>query len=1104
MRHLLLAALLASFMAPTSAQEPSGGRLVRFQVEEGTRMNPDLSPDGRRIVFDLLGGIYTMPATGGPAVLLTDEDSINYRPALSPDGSRIAWLSERSGTLNVWVMDADGANAINVTQQDALERPKRHRFFITPTWTPDGRAIVVSTASEITYYGSDDVLRFEVPARASSMSTSPAPAESLVNRAPLDPLTRPIRTAQRGPFPGEGIEHRFSADGSTLFFSRRTSVGRINGERIMPQWQIGTLDLHSRRIGTLTDAALGAFSPAPSPDGRWLVYAQRDTADAGLRLRDLRDGTERWLVFPLDRDSVENWHTEGLISRVSFASDSRSIVTSFDGKLWRVGIPGGERQQIPFSADIVRRIAPGSRTELRLHDEPRIKTRQIEDPTLSPDQRLLAFSAMNRIWIMDVRSGRVWRATLAATSTENHPAWSPRGDRLVFAGFDTASRRGHLFEVQVGSKPLQAKAITKSNGYYSRPSYTPDGKALVAVRADVSDDVVFGGFKSAQLVLQPLHPGEQSTIAHVTPGRGYIRPQLLQAEPGRVFYYEPGSGLVSVSLTGGEDSDRRIYLRVRGLGMQKGDPQGATIADAIIDPSGQRLLLWSLHEQFGTIFTAPLDRARHSNDPQRAPVIEYDSIGRDGLTQVSGVAGGVQPFWSGSVANFLLGSTVFQASGERATQRFEIDLDIPTRRGVPPLLLTNARIVTMKGDEVIERGDILIRDKRIEALGPSGSIAAPAAHRIDLTGATIVPGLIDIHAHETSQSLLAPPDSGEWLLANRLAYGVTTVFDPASEPTLFKNADLVEAGDWAGARTLAIGPELVPFRQLGSLDDARELVRRNSRYYPAAAVKSYDIGGSLNRRWIVQAAREQHINVAVESEGSFNYTLSLAQEGHQHLAHGFAMPVYQDFRKLMIAADAGVCFQFGTLRGEGGPSSHFYFLQHELDRNDPKLNRFMPAAFQYGWWRHISIDPEDNVFRYYSQRLASYVEEGGRIAVADHGTFLGLGMHWELLALGNAMSPRLALRAATSDAAYIIGVAADLGTLEPGKKADLIVLNANPLQNLRAISDQRHVMRDGELFDASTLEQLWPEKKPAFAPWWREARPTVRPDAKRSGGVNPF
>lgn len=1111
----LAAAGLFVFVSPAMPVSPT---LIEFETGEGTRMCVDVSPDGRQIVFDLMGAIYLLPASGGRAKAISDERDVSYRPKFSPDGTRIAFLSERSGTLNIWVMNADGSAPVMISAQDARERPKRRRFFITPEWTSDGKYVAAAVASDLTYYGADDIELFPVPSSGETQhSVAAQTPRSLLGRAPLDPVQRPIRTAMRAPFPGEGIEPSFSADGSRMYYSVRTSKGRINGEKIMPQYQVGALDLASGTRAILTDQPLGAFSPSLSPDGRWLVYAARDAADAGLRLRDLESGTDRWLIFPIDRDAIEDWHTEGLINTVSFFPDSRSVATSFGGKLWRIDIPSGKVSPIAFSASVRRWLAPSTRTRLSLADGASLRTHYIEYPSLSPDGRRLAFGALNKVWVMDFPHGRPRRLTRARAIAEFHPAWSPDGSRIIYATFSIAEKAGAVMEAAIDS-PNEPRTMTKRSGFYSMPRYTPDGTRIIAVRADVTDELLYSGMSSASIVA--FAPGTpMREIAWVTPGDSFIRPQMIEAEPHRVFFFEPGTGFASAALDGdvnqsigtrpADVTDRRVYLSITGLGMQGGDPEGRQIMDAVLSNDGRQILLWAAHDSFGAIYSVDFDHRRFASpDGGTQPLSVRRAADPSSVEAkaISGVAGGAFPFWSRSgQAFYLIADQGFRGSSRAAPQSaFKIAVQEPMRSGVPPTLLTNARVITMEGDRVFEHGEILIEGKRIVSIGPAGSHRSRVAPRVfDLEGASVMPGLIDTHAHANSPPPTAPPDVGGWQLINRLAYGVTTVLDPAPALSLFRDADLIATGASIGPRVLSAGPIFEPFVLLSSPKEALELVRRNLKY-GAGAIKSYDVGGTLNRAWMAEAARREGVNVVVESEGSFNYTLSLILEGHGHLAHGFAVPIYRDMREMLSRSGVAVSYQFGTLRGEGGPSSIFHFLDHEFSWTDAKLRRYLPPAHDYAWWRRITIDPRDQVFSYYSRFLGQAVKEGAHIALGDHGTYLGLGMYWELLAYGSAMPAHQALRAVTIDAAYALGLEHEIGSLGAGKRADLIVVDGDPTHDLRAISKIRYVMRDGELFEADTLRQLWPQERPRPQPWWSVQEPELRQGGERSGGVSPF
>src|SRR5499425_1658451 len=123
--HALTAAVVAhaTVSATALAQRGGGGggrggigdtlslptpRPLKFTTDEGTWMSVDVSPDGRTLVFDLLGDLYTVPITGGSATRITSGQAFDAMPSFSPDGRQVAFVSDRSGAPNLWVANADG------------------------------------------------------------------------------------------------------------------------------------------------------------------------------------------------------------------------------------------------------------------------------------------------------------------------------------------------------------------------------------------------------------------------------------------------------------------------------------------------------------------------------------------------------------------------------------------------------------------------------------------------------------------------------------------------------------------------------------------------------------------------------------------------------------------------------------------------------------------------------------------------------------------------------------------------------------------------------------------------------------------------------------
>ena len=437
------------------------------------------------------------------------------------------------------------------------------------------------------------------------------------------------------------------------------------------------------------------------------------------------------------------------------------------------------------------------------------------------------------------------------------------------------------------------------------------------------------------------------------------------------------------------------------------------------------------------------------------------------------------------------------AANPRGYQPVETPILLRAKRDLPQgtALLRGARIVTMKGDEVIERGDILVRNNRIAAIGATGSVQAPAGTQtFDVSGKTIVPGFVDTHAHPDVER---GEHQQPWSYLVNLAYGVTTMRDPQTGTTdVLTYEDAVDAGLAVGPRIYSTGPGLFGptyFPGLGDdikdVDHARRIMRRYSQYYDTKTLKMYITGNRQQRQWVLMAAREQNIMPTTEGALDFRYDLTMAIDGYPGQEHALPVtPLYKDVVGLF--AQSGITYTPTLLVVYGGPWGENYWYEHENVYNDPKLRRFTPyeelsaksrrrvrGSFGGGNAGGWFMDDEYN-FPAVAKAAADIVKGGGRIGVGSHGQLNGLGYHWEMWSIAKGgMSPHDVLRCATIFGAEGIGLQRDLGSVEVGKLADLVILDGNPLQDIRNTNTVRYVMKNGRLYDGNTLDELYPTRR---------------------------
>ena len=1140
MRLLSCAALCAAIASLTispcaqaqAAAGDSGGRQLRelplsptkplrFTTDEGTWLSLDVSPDGKTIVFDLLGDLYTLPIAGGKATRITSGQAFDGQPHWSPDGLSIVFASDRTGSENLWLVNADGSKPRALTREEG-------RAFISPTWTPDGKYIVVSRNGAGAGY---NLFMYNKDGGSGLQVTGNTPAPTPVAGG---------SGGGGGAFtPSNYVGAAFGKDPRYIYSAVRTAAGG-GYNQVTLNWQIGVYDRKTGKTFVRTDAVGSGMRPELSPDGKWLVYATRKDSLTALRLRELATGDERWLAPNVQRDDQESRYSRDLMPPFSFTPDSKAIVIAHHGKFWRIDVPDGKQTMIPFSADVDQMIAGAQHLDFPYNDSTLI-VRQIRDAVPSPDGKHLAFTALDRLWTLDLDNCPVSSAPSVplancsprrVTSTngtgEFSPAWSPDGRYVAFVTWNEQDG-GDVYRVKVDAKSNgKPERVSTHAGFYDKLAYATDGKRIVVARGPREqrrdrDELDSPSAEAAgvEIVWMPATGGEATAITAVTRyGQPHFGP-----DSSRVYLYEPAEGLISMRYDG---TDRQAHLRIGGgAAPAGGGGAGALNADdVILSPDGERALVQAGSNIY-VINSVPMiggaaPQISIANPAQSAvPVRRLTRIGGDfahwtpdGKKVVYSLG---HTFFTYDVAkgdSLLRDSTAradslrtarggraggagadSAAAGGRGTQvasrpayepnRLDVTIQVNKDRPSGVVVLRGARIISMKGNEVIAIGDIVVRDDHIVAVGASGSVPVPAGAKIiDVAGKTILPGYVDVHAHMWPAFGVHRSQPWEYLI--NMAYGVTTTRDPQTSTTdVLAYGDMVETGDLIGPRILATGPGIFARDNIKSLDDARDVLKRYSEFYLTNTIKQYMVGDRKARQWVIMAAREQGLMSTLEGGLDFKKNMTEAMDGFQGIEHTLPIaPQYNDAVQLFV--QSGTTWTPTLIVQYGGPWAENYWYENMDILNDPKVNHFMPrhvveekASRRPGWWA-----PSQYSFPLFAAQAAKIVAAGGRVGMGSHGQFQGLGAQWEIWNIASGGMPRHdVLRVATIFGADAIGMGKQLGSLEAGKLADLQVLDANPLDDIKNTNTIKYVMKNGRLYDATTMNEIWPRQRTTAETW---------------------
>ena len=1023
------------------AAPPLPTRMVNINVDEGTWMDVDVSPDGQTIAFDMLGDIYTLPIAGGTATRIAEGLPYEMQPEFSPDGKRIAFTSDRGGGDNIWIMNVDGSDKRQVTKEE-------FRLLNQPAWSPDGRFIAArkhfTTARSL---GTGEIWVYHVGGGDGYVA---------VKKASQD-LQKEL---------GEPV---YAPDGKSLYYTRNVSPGPIfeyAQDSNASLFEIERYDFETGKVSTAVEGAGGATRPAPSPDGKKLAFVRRERNLSKLYVKDLETGDLTKLYDALDQDLQETWAVNGLYPNMDWTPDSKSIVFWAGGKIRRVDLNGAS-QVIPFRVNDTRVVIDPPQPKIEVAPDT-FRTKMPRFVSVSPDGRRVVFESLGKLYAKQLPNGAPVRLTQTrGQEMELFPSWSRDGQRLVYVEW-TDVGLGRIRVVNANGSG--GRVVTAVPGHYRRPRFSPDGQTIVFERG--AGGYLLSDLRSDNPGVYRM-PAAGGAMTKVTDDGGFPH---FGAANDRIFLTrakDEQGVLVSVDLNG--EAERTHAT-------------GDMVAGFDVSPDGRHI---GFRDNFAA-YVMPLASGPQDIGAGKGgsalPVVKASA---GGATYLSWTDGGRQLNWS-------LGPTLYSAStdalmpiapskeGERPAYKppeTGIDLSIAVNAAKPSgrLALTGARIITMADAQggVIDNGTVVIEGNRVTMVGPTAAMTLPAGTRtIDMTGKTIIPGLIDAHAHGPQGDDDIIPNQN-WSAHAHLALGVTTGFDPSNAASeAFVSEEMQRAGLILGPRTFSTGEIVYGARSRGTLndikdyDDALAHVRR-LKVQGAAGIKNYNQPRRNQRQQVVAASIAENIQVVAEGASLFAQDMALIADGNTALEHNIPqMALYEDvvsfFAQTKVAYTPTLVVTFGGLAGDPYWRSHMDVWRH------PILSRHVPPhILQPASVRRTQAPEEDFVDGKAAAVSKKLFDRGVNVSIGAHGQQEGLAAHWEIWSFARGgFSPLDALKTATILPAQKLGMEKDIGSIEAGKLADLVVLDANPLENIRNSDKIASVMINGRLYEATTMNEI--------------------------------
>lgn len=1070
-KHLCLA-LLLSIGCLSCAQNKStvelkdDEKLIEFTTDRFTLPNLHVTPDGKNIIFDVLGDIYQAPIGGGKAKVLLQDNHWKRAGKLSPDGKTLAYVSDETGEFQVWTMGID-------TKEKRVYPIKEAFHYSLYAYWKDEKYLLIPSK--------EGLRSFDINSNENGIIRSAKEEERNIMHTTNHKMTIDKR----------GVNAFYQFDSALWAYDLNENIDKYIGK------------FEENRKKTLVRV---------SQNGQKALYFGQSSEESNvmeLKYWNLETNIIKSLYKTKDLGFSTN-----LDYSFDFIDDS-TIVLDKEGEIVRMDIETGVYEPIPIEVEVRKIIKKPLRREPQYIRDSIITASVLRNPITQKDLDTIYFGAFGKLHGYAKTTQAITEIYPNEDRFELSPSLSPDGKYLAYTTWNDIEM-GHLFvrDLERG-KEYQ---LTKTPGRYINPAWSPDGTEIVFVSDETEARMGIprqsGGVNTEKyhMDIHRITVFNNTIIQEQSKSGGIFRIYPFTNIPKRFYpipVYRPnGESIMVTTRNLKKDLPILIELNLKTYEITHEKLIPFHAHEVIVSPDSKHIALIFDEQVWLDSFPHSLKMEYSENSEFISEKYHYKNgyVNNILLPKAKSVYEIAPSYLSWQDEHTLMwGSAeeVYTYDVRTGVTEKIADIKVKKPRAVPKTqyALTNARIITMnKQGEVIEKGTILVKDNRIEAVGEIADIVIPKGYKtFNLKEKTIIPGLIDVHAHYHYNSYEFN-NLQEYQYLGNLAYGVTTIYDPSvNELDYRERAQLVEIGKLLGPRVFASGNTIIEetgklgynYTTLEDFKDAFRVVLSMRKLKTSGPIKEYGFKNSFKRNLLREASVKNNLGITAHQNKSLKAFNRIVQ-GYTAIEHEIAsFPLQYDV--IQLIAQSRVSYTPTYLVRPGITDIYIDITNKERNKlisfNGEVIynNNYGVTYENRNTHRKTLIDRWSKTSKYEQLRalnsLNDIVDSGGKISVGGHGNPLpGIGTHWEIWFLTNGISKYKALEAATINGANKLDLQEEIGSIENRKLADMVVLNSNPLEDIFNTTDIFYTIQNGSIYDATTMNQVFPEIK-KLRPW---------------------